>query len=200
MNVWVYGHSAIFVEAVAAMLRGYHFRAVTAADLPKDANVALWVAESRHNGRLPPPAHLPTLVLMDADDDLVIELLAHGYRGHIASDAEPTRLRDALRAVAGGAIWAPREAMAHALFSSIALPGVQASPTPREREVMALLSRAMSNRAIAERLGITERTVKAHVSSLLVKYQAKSRVELVVNARRAEKDSRRPGPGAHSRP
>ena len=51
--------------------------------------------------------------------------------------------------------------------------------TPREREVLELVAEGLSNRAIAERLGNSEHTVKFHVSSLLGKLGAATRAELV---------------------
>ncbi len=54
--------------------------------------------------------------------------------------------------------------------------------TPREREVLELVAEGMSNRAIAERLGNSEHTVKFHVSSLLGKLGAATRAELVAIA------------------
>ncbi len=181
MNVWVYGSSGLIVEAVATMLRGYQLTVATGTTPPAATDVGLWVAEPSLLDTPPRPG-VPTLVLVDADRDVLVELLARGYRGYVSSDAQPAGLRDALRAVATGAIWAPREVLAHAFTSIVASPGPNAMPTPREREVLALISKALSNRAIAKRLGITERTVKAHVSSLLTKYQVRSRVELAVNA------------------
>ena len=56
--------------------------------------------------------------------------------------------------------------------------------TEREVEVLALLARSLSNRAIAEELGIAENTVKNHVRSILEKLGMKSRVEVVVHALR----------------
>jgi two-component system, NarL family, nitrate/nitrite response regulator NarL len=58
------------------------------------------------------------------------------------------------------------------------------SPTPREREVLALIAEGMSNRAIAERLGLSDHTVKFHVGSLLGKLDAATRAELVAIAAR----------------
>jgi DNA-binding NarL/FixJ family response regulator len=63
--------------------------------------------------------------------------------------------------------------------------GASAEPlTPREREVLELVAEGMSNRAIAERLAISEHTVKFHVGSLLGKLSAATRAELVAVALR----------------
>lgn len=50
--------------------------------------------------------------------------------------------------------------------------------TEREREVLGLLAQGLSNRAIGERLGISERTVKTHVANLFDKFGVRTRLEL----------------------
>ncbi len=56
--------------------------------------------------------------------------------------------------------------------------------TPREREVLQLLAEGLANRAIAQRLAISEHTVKFHVNAILGKLNAQSRTEAVVRAAR----------------
>ena len=56
------------------------------------------------------------------------------------------------------------------------------SPSGREREVLCLLAEGPSNRAIARQLGLSEATVKGHVSRLLDKLEASSRLEAVIRA------------------
>jgi two-component system nitrate/nitrite response regulator NarL len=64
-------------------------------------------------------------------------------------------------------------------------PAVDAEPlTAREREVMALLAEGLSNKAIARRLGVAERTAKFHVESILGKLGAETRAEAIVIAAR----------------
>ena len=64
-------------------------------------------------------------------------------------------------------------------------PGPLGSITPREREVLALLSEGASNRRIAAELAIAESTVKGHVRALIEKYGASSRLDVVARARAA---------------
>lgn len=77
--------------------------------------------------------------------------------------------------------------LATALFSA-SLPTLATLPletiTPREREVLQLLAEGLPNKAIAQRLGISEHTVKYHVNALLGKLDAQSRTEAVVRATR----------------
>jgi DNA-binding NarL/FixJ family response regulator len=63
------------------------------------------------------------------------------------------------------------------------LPGSGETLTPREVEVLRLVAQGLSNRAIAERLVITERTVKAHVTHILRKLDVSSRTQAAARAR-----------------
>ena len=55
--------------------------------------------------------------------------------------------------------------------------------TPREREVLALIAKGLSNKAISQKLGVSEKTTKTHVSNLLAKLEAKSRTQLALIAK-----------------
>ena len=66
--------------------------------------------------------------------------------------------------------------------SMTAIPGSTASLTPRETEVLALLMEGASNKAIAEKLVITPRTAKAHVTNIMGKLNVNSRTKAVARA------------------
>jgi DNA-binding NarL/FixJ family response regulator len=89
-------------------------------------------------------------------------------------------LDESLAALGATAPAPPREAMiaAHAL-----LPGAS-TLSPREREVLALVAEGRTNKAIGEALFVSPNTVKTHVTSLLHKLQADSRVQLAAIATR----------------
>ncbi len=125
----------------------------------------------------PPPG--PTLALFSGSEDEVIRLLQRGYRGYMGPDDPLSRLKLALEAIRRGEIWASRELLTRTL-GSIAAPQL----TDREQEVFDLLAGGLSNRGIAERLGISERTVKAHVSNLFDKHGVRNRTELVSQIQR----------------
>jgi DNA-binding NarL/FixJ family response regulator len=102
-----------------------------------------------------------------SDKDRVAEALAAGAIGYLLKDCEPAQLLSAIRSAAlGHAPIDPR--VAHALLPRRAEPaGVAASElSPREAEVLRLVAEGLANKQIARRLGITERTVKAHVGSV----------------------------------
>jgi DNA-binding NarL/FixJ family response regulator len=98
-----------------------------------------------------------------ADHERVRRALEAGAVGYQLKDAEPDALRDAVRAAAGGHVpLDPR--VAGALLPRVADPADALSP--REREVLLLATDGMANKQIARALGITERTVKAHLGSV----------------------------------
>ncbi len=125
------------------------------------------------------------LTMSDSEADLATALRA-GVRGYLLKDMAPDDVADAIRRVVGGEmVVAP--AMTVKMIgilqhgqrtkenkSSLSLL------TEREREILQLLSRAESNKAIAQALGISNDTVKQHVRHILTKLHLTSRVEAAV--------------------
>jgi DNA-binding NarL/FixJ family response regulator len=98
-----------------------------------------------------------------ADQDRVRRALAAGAVGYQLKDAEPETLRDAVRAAAAGNVpLDPR--VAGALLPQVADPADALSP--REREVLLLVTEGLANKQIAQTLNIAERTVKAHLGNV----------------------------------
>lgn len=134
------------------------------------------------------------------DDEYVFEGLKAGARGYMLKDTSSDEIVDAVRAVAAGeALIQPsiaRKVVAE--FSRLAAARAPAQPhsdpplaapaplaeplTEREREVLRGLAAGLSNRELAERLVITEGTVKNHVSSLLAKLGVRDRTQAVLKA------------------
>jgi len=123
------------------------------------------------------------VVLLD-DPSLAGETLAAGARGILMRDASPQRIRAALIAASEGIIVID-DALATAVLqqSRPALDLVEPL-TARESEVMQLLASGRTNKEIAQRLGVTEHTVKFHVNSILGKLGVATRTEAVVHAAR----------------
>ena len=136
----------------------------------------------------------PVVMLTTSDHERdLLEALRAGAAGYLLKDMEPDALVAALRSIVDGeTVVAP--ALAPALVRAVQGraaperpegPG-QAGPfealTPREREVLGLLAEGRSNRGIAEGLGISEGTVKAHVKAILRKLGVESRVAAAVLA------------------
>ncbi len=126
-------------------------------------------------------------------DEYAYGALRAGASGFLLKDAPPPDMLSAIRAVAtGDAVVAP--SVTRRLLSQFArhLPGPEApldpadsrveSLTPRERELLVEVARGLSNAEIAERLILSEATVKTHVGSILNKLGLRDRVQIVVFA------------------
>jgi two-component system, NarL family, nitrate/nitrite response regulator NarL len=125
---------------------------------------------------------VPVVVLV-TDAGQARAALAAGARAVLTRHTEPVRLEAALRAVHQGLVVVDDIAGPLVRPRSSVLPTAE-TLTPRETEALQLLSEGLSNRQIAERLGIGERTAKFHVNSILAKLGALSRTEAVVLAAR----------------
>ncbi len=136
-------------------------------------------------------AQVAVLVLtMYDDDDSVFAAMRAGARGYLLKDADQEDLLRAVQAVSRGeAIFSP--AIARRLMQYFGAPPPATPPqafpelTEREREVLRLLAQGLTNAAIAERLFISPKTVRNHVSSIFQKLQVAGRAEAIVRPRSA---------------
>ena len=124
---------------------------------------------------------LPVVQMLDTSDGaLVNAALRSGVRGVISQDATPQEIEGALHAVAAGLVVIAPEALSALLASARPPAEVLAEPlSARELAVLALLAEGLSNKLIAHQLGISEHTVKTHVTAILAKLGAASRTEAV---------------------
>jgi DNA-binding NarL/FixJ family response regulator len=112
-----------------------------------------------------------------ADQAKVIAALQAGAAGYVLKDADVDRVAAAVRAAAAGQCHLD-PAVARLLADSLRGPRPAADAlTPRERQVLAQVAAGMTNQQIARRLGVTERTARAHVSSILAKLGLASRTQ-----------------------
>jgi DNA-binding NarL/FixJ family response regulator len=122
-------------------------------------------------------------------DTYVYDALRAGASGFMLKDAPPEEITAAIRIVASGeALLAPtvtrtviEEFVRQRPVAAIAPPPVS-ELTPREREVLDLLARGLSNSEICERLVISEATAKTHVARILQKLDLRDRVQTVIYA------------------
>ena len=130
------------------------------------------------------------LILTTFDlDEYVHEALRAGASGFLLKDTSPAELLDAIRVVAAGdALLAPRDTK-RLIEAFIDRPGVERLTPPqldvlteREREVLELVGRGMSNSEIAEFLVVSQATAKTHVSRIMTKLGVRDRAQLVVVA------------------
>jgi len=137
----------------------------------------------------------PCIVLADRpDDDEALAAFSGGARGYCNTHAAPLMLRRIAEVVAQGGLWIGESLMQRLLRTTAHLP-VPAAPasrpwddglTARERQIALAVAAGSANKEIARQFGITERTVKAHVSALLDKLGVRDRLQLalVVNGQR----------------
>jgi len=110
-----------------------------------------------------------------ADRARITRALDAGAAGYLLKDAEPSELIDGIRAAAGGATpLSPRAADRLAEDPTAGMPNAL---TPREREVLDLLAEGLANKQIARRLGIAEKTVKAHLTRVFAALDVTDRTQ-----------------------
>jgi NarL family two-component system response regulator LiaR len=117
------------------------------------------------------------------EDAAVVGAVRAGAIGYLLKNAEPEELRKAIHAAAEGRVQLAPEAAAR-LMREIRAPDSPEKLSERETEVLRLLARGDANKTIARELGITERTVKAHVGSILAKLHLESRTQAALYAGR----------------
>ncbi len=131
-----------------------------------------------------------------ADEEHVLAGIKAGAHGYLLKDASPDRLLESIRAVYRGesSLGSAVAATVLTRFRDMMAGGESGQPpeaderaedtlTPREHEVLVLLSKGLRNQEIADRLVISVRTVKVHVSNILDKLEASNRTEAVAEAR-----------------
>jgi DNA-binding NarL/FixJ family response regulator len=144
-------------------------------------------------GRMP---NCRLFILSDRpDEDEGLPLLRQGVVGYANSYIGPERLREAARAVATGAVWVSQQLMRQLIagIGSAKPAGEAKQPAAgadrlrpltvlsnREYEIARLVAQGLSNQEVADQLGITERTVKAHLGAIYAKTATRSRLALAL--------------------
>jgi DNA-binding NarL/FixJ family response regulator len=144
------------------------------------------IEATRRLTALDPPARVLILTTFDLDE-YVYEALRAGASGFLLKDRPPEELVSAVRVIAAGeALLAP--SVTRRLIEEFAKRAPTASRdelaelTDREREVLVLMARGLSNREIAGSLFVAETTVKTHVGRILGKLRLRDRAQAVVLA------------------
>ena len=141
----------------------------------------------------PATASLRVLVLTTFDDEeLVLASLGAGAHGFLLKDADPQSLVDAVRTVHEGQSLLSPQVLARLVArmprttstgtSRSTWAGEVEALTPRQREVLLLIARGLSNTEIEVELGITRATCRSHITALLARLGARDRAQLVIAA------------------
>jgi DNA-binding NarL/FixJ family response regulator len=132
-----------------------------------------------------PEVRVLVLTMFD-DDEHVFAALGAGACGYLLKESALTELTRGIRDVAAGKL-ALHPAVARRILQRYAQPPrAPASEvlTPRERQVLALVAQGLSNKTIARRLGLSDRTARTYVSAILAKLRLRSRTEATLYALR----------------
>jgi DNA-binding NarL/FixJ family response regulator len=130
------------------------------------------------------------VLTMFEDTDTVLAAMRAGARGYILKDTDEEALLRSVRAVASGeALFGPGVAERLMRYLAEATPSAERAAFPeltdREREVLWLLAQGLSNQEVAQRMGISLKTARNHVSNILGRLQVADRTEAVARARAA---------------
>jgi two-component system, NarL family, nitrate/nitrite response regulator NarL len=169
-------------EALAALRR--HRPDVAVLDIRMPGMSGLDVLRHAREERLPTKVILLTA---EISDESVVGAVRLGVAGIVLKETAPRVLVQSVRSVAAGEKWLDDGAMRRALDSVMRREAVMAEAvrvlTPRELEIVRMVATGLRNKQIAERLTITEGTVKIHLHSIYQKVNVSGRVELSIYAR-----------------
>jgi DNA-binding NarL/FixJ family response regulator len=187
-DLLVVGEAATGAEAVAAASCGQPDLIVLDLDLGGENG-----SDSIPALRAAAPGARVLILTGVRDPALSRQAMRHGAIGLVRKEQAATVLLQAIRKVHAGEVWLERTMIAHVLTemqraSAAPAPAPAAARlanlTPRERDVIALVSEGYKNRDIATRLHITETTVRHHLTGIFAKLAVTHRVGLVVYAYR----------------
>jgi len=178
-----------FADAqVAADMGGHHADVVWWAPAAFDAST-LGRVLARAEGRA------PVIVLVNEPTPAeAMQALSAGARGYCHAYATPQMLEQVATAVLNGGLWLGPELMSTVigaaskqLLEETRPPGRLDMLTPRERDVAVEVAQGATNKEVARRLNITERTVKAHLGAVFEKLGVRDRLQLVLEFKDAAK-------------
>ncbi|GGA80198.1 DNA-binding response regulator [Arenimonas soli] len=141
---------------------------------------------------------LPVIVVSAREEAGVVRrALDHGAAGFIPKSSDPGTIRDAIAAVLDGGHWAPQQAEhAEGLAPEEAQIAARLQElTPQQFRVLGMLGSGLLNKQIAHALGVSEATVKAHMTAILRKLGASNRTQAVLMAGRLAVDPEPAGAG-----
>jgi DNA-binding NarL/FixJ family response regulator len=177
-DIEVVGCAANGQEAVALADKGRPHVVLMDLSMPGEDGIEA----TRKIGAAHPDVHIVVLTSF-SDRERILRAVDAGAVGYLLKDAEPDELIRGVRAAARGeAPFAPKAALA--LVAERAGPQQARALTTREREVLALVAEGLPNKLIARRLEISEKTVKAHLTSVFHAIGVSDRTQAALWAQR----------------
>lgn len=124
------------------------------------------------------------MILIDTglpEEELISLLLHHKFHGVISTDTSPELFSKALQTVSSGQIWIDNDKIRAVLHNqpSQQKPAGRANLSKKEQDIVSFIAQGLKNREIANRLCISEQTVKTHISRIFKKVNVVSRSQLV---------------------
>lgn len=123
------------------------------------------------------------LILLDTNcgkDNLMSAVMRKKISGVLSEGSSPALMKKAIRAVANGELWLDKQMFKELLYGMDALSNKKMSMlSGREREISALIGNGFRNKEIAQKLNISESTVKSHLNRIFQKLHVRTRSELV---------------------
>lgn len=131
---------------------------------------------------------VPVCVVSASEDRRTIRRsVALGAAGFVPKSSRPVEIRSAIEAILGGGAWTPPGVdLEGAWDEDDALAGRLKSLTPQQLRVLMMMGEGLLNKQIAHELGVSEATIKAHVSAVLQKLGVENRTKAVLAAGRFE--------------
>ena len=170
-------------EAIAAARRGNVD--VLLLDIKMPGLSGIDVLRTISAERLKCSTVLLTAALSDSD---AVEGLRLGARGIVLKESSPDTLLECVRRVSRGEQWIDSETMTRALDAITRRESMMSDPsrtlTTRELEIVLMIAQGLRNKAIAERLSISEGTVKIHLHNVYEKLGLDGRLELMLHAQK----------------
>jgi DNA-binding NarL/FixJ family response regulator len=146
---------------------------------------------------------VPVIVVSANEDHGVIRrCMDFGAAGFIPKSSQADTMRDAIRTVLDGGAWTPPDLALDGGHDkeTAELVARLGTLTPQQVRVLMMLSEGLLNKQIAYELGVSEATVKAHVSAILQKLNVESRTQAVIAASKIEIGAWQPGQSALASP
>ena len=128
-------------------------------------------------------SHVPVMIVSASDDAVTVErALGLGASGFVSKSSSIETIRDAIKSVMQGDVWRPEglESLDDEDDEMADLVKRMASLTPQQSRVLSMIAQGLLNKQIAYELGVSEATVKAHVSAVLQKLNVDSRTQAVI--------------------